>query len=109
VAGLYYIGMAKLTEKQVKHVAALSRLQLTNSEVKNFQTELSQIINHFSELNEVNVNDIGPMSHPTGLTDILADDNTNPISSLTVKKALNGTNNIYNNYFVVPQLIDKED
>lgn len=98
-----------MSEKQVRYVAGLSRLTLTKAEVKNFQTELSQIIDHFSELNEVEVDNVEPMSHPTGLTDVLVDDKPNPKSSLAPNKALNATNKIHNNYFVVPQLIDKED
>jgi len=101
--------MAKLTEKQVKHVAQLSHLTLARSEIKTFQSELSKILDHFTGLNDVDVSMVDPMSHPTGLTDVLAPDEPKPQQVLSAQKATNATEKIYNNYFVVKQLIDKDN
>ncbi len=100
--------MAKLSERQVRRVAQLSHLELTANEIKSLQAELSAVVDYFSALTELDTEGIEPMGHPAELTDVLAEDDQKHEQSLTAKTATGATDNIYNDYFVVPQLIDKE-
>ncbi len=100
--------MAKLSEKQVKHIASLSKLDLTQEEIEKFQKELSAVIDYFSTLTKLNTEGIEPMAHPTGLTDVLSEDSFQPKQGLATKIATQATDNIYNDYFVVTQLIHKK-
>jgi aspartyl-tRNA(Asn)/glutamyl-tRNA(Gln) amidotransferase subunit C len=52
----------KLTEEQVRYVAALANLALTDDEVSHFSGELSHILEHVEKLNELNTDDVEPMS-----------------------------------------------
>lgn len=65
---------AKITAKQVKHIANLARIKLNNDEVKKFQKQLADIIKYFDKLNEVDTKGIEPTSQVTGLVNKLRKD-----------------------------------
>lgn len=52
----------KITEKEVRYVAALANLNLTDGEVAKFQADLDQILEHVDKLNELDTTGIPPMA-----------------------------------------------
>ncbi|MDZ7639032.1 MAG: Asp-tRNA(Asn)/Glu-tRNA(Gln) amidotransferase subunit GatC [Bryobacterales bacterium] len=52
----------KLTEEQVRYVANLANLALSEVEVSHFSTELSQILEHVDKLNELDTENVEPMA-----------------------------------------------
>ncbi|MDH5510510.1 MAG: Asp-tRNA(Asn)/Glu-tRNA(Gln) amidotransferase subunit GatC [Nitrospinota bacterium] len=64
----------KLTEKEVRHVATLARLQLTQEEEATFGGQLSQILDFISALNELDTTNVEPMSHALDITNVYRDD-----------------------------------
>lgn len=74
--------MTKLTKKDVLHVAELSNLKLTDSEIKKFTPQLDKIIEFVGSLNEVDTKDIEPTSQTTGLVNRLRDDVIDSTNSL---------------------------
>ena len=86
--------MAKLTKKEVLHVAELSNLKLTDSEVKKLTPQLDKIIEFVGILNEVDTENIEPTSQTTGLTDILREDVIKP--NVMLKN---------DNYYIVPTIL----
>lgn len=52
----------KLTEEQVRYVANLANLALTDDEVQHFAGELSQILEHVEKLNELDTENVEPMA-----------------------------------------------
>lgn len=97
--------MADLTKDDVLHVAILAKLDLTDSEVEKFLPQLSSVINHFAELNKVNVSDTEPTHQTTGLKNVFRNDETK-VNSLNQDKALSGTDETYNGYFKVPAILE---
>jgi aspartyl-tRNA(Asn)/glutamyl-tRNA(Gln) amidotransferase subunit C len=88
--------MAKLTKKDVLHVAELSNLILTDSEVKKLTPQLDKIIEFVGILNEVDTNGIEPTSQTTGLVNRLRDDVIDSTNSLK-----------QDDYFKVPAILSK--
>ena len=70
--------MAQLTEEQVRHIAKLARLQLSNAEVKKFSRELSSILEYIAMLNELDTEKVEPTSQVTGLTNVFREDEIQP-------------------------------
>lgn len=64
----------KLTPEQVRHVARLARLTLTDDEVEHFAHQLSDVIGYVSKLAELDVAEVAPMAHPIDVTNVLRDD-----------------------------------
>ena len=61
---LFHVPCSMISKDEVKHIAKLARLALTEKEVEKFQKEFSSILNYVEELKEVNVSDIAATSHP---------------------------------------------
>jgi len=52
----------RITEKEVRYVAELANLNLSDVEVHKFQSDLDEILAHVERLNEVDTTDIEPMT-----------------------------------------------
>jgi len=55
-----------LTKEEVKHIASLARIGLTDEEVTKYQKDLSAILDYFKQLQELNTDNIDPVGHITG-------------------------------------------
>lgn len=96
--------MAKVTKKDVKHIADLSNLVLTDEEIAKFTPQLDKIIEFVSTLNEVDTKDIEPTSQTTGLTNVLREDVVKSENSLTQEEALSNTDG-HNGFFKVKAIL----
>ncbi len=96
--------MAKVTKKDVKHVADLSNLVLTEEEITKFTPQLDKIIEFVSTLNEVDTSNVEPTSQTTGLTNILREDVAKSDNSLSQEEALSNTEG-YNGFFKVKAIL----
>ncbi len=52
----------KITEQEVRYVAGLANLKLTDAEVARFQADLDGILEHIGKLNEIDTSDVEPMA-----------------------------------------------
>ena len=52
----------KITEEQVRYVAALSNLQLSVDEVAHLRADLDGILEHIDRLNEIDTSGVEPMA-----------------------------------------------
>ena len=66
--------MANLTREDVLKLAALARIQLTDAEVDEFSSELSEILRYVEQLSDVDVSGLLPTNQVTGLTNVMRDD-----------------------------------
>ena len=57
----------QLSAEQVRDIARLARIAVTDEEVEKFRTELSGILEYVEQLNEVDVEGVEPTSQVTGL------------------------------------------
>ena len=99
--------MDKLTKSDILHVAGLANLDLTDSEIKEFTPQLSNIINFIGELSKADTKGVEPTSQTTGLEDVTRKDEKNSSSSLTQDEALSGTDKFYNGYFKVKAILSE--
>jgi len=66
-----------ITKEEVKHIAKLARLGLTEKEIEKFQRELSSILDYIEKLKEVDLSEIEPTSHPFELKNKMRKDEIN--------------------------------
>ncbi|MCL6543906.1 MAG: Asp-tRNA(Asn)/Glu-tRNA(Gln) amidotransferase subunit GatC [Bryobacteraceae bacterium] len=52
----------KITEQQVRYVAELANLRLTDEEAVRFQSDLNEILEHMDKLNELDTTEVEPMA-----------------------------------------------
>ena len=63
-----------LTEKEIKHVAQLARIKITEKEEEKFKKELSAILDYINKLGEVNTENVEPLYQVTGLVNSVRPD-----------------------------------
>lgn len=63
-----------LSTEEVKKVAELSRIELSDIEVEKFQKDLSSILDYVEELKEVNTEGLEIVSSVTGLENVQRED-----------------------------------
>jgi aspartyl-tRNA(Asn)/glutamyl-tRNA(Gln) amidotransferase subunit C len=95
----------RLTEEQVRHVAKLSRLHLTDAEVSGFCEQLSRVLEYVSKLNELPLDGVEPMAHALDMTNALRDDR--PMPGLTVAQVLANAPQAAAPFFQVPKVLDE--
>ena len=64
----------RLTSEEVRHVAALARVAMTDDEVELMRSQLSNILEHVSVLNEVDTDGVEPTGHSVDVTSVMRDD-----------------------------------
>jgi len=63
-----------LERSEVKHIASLARIGLTEEEIEMFGEQLSQILEQFEVLNELDTSGVTPTAHAGGLQTVMRDD-----------------------------------
>jgi aspartyl-tRNA(Asn)/glutamyl-tRNA(Gln) amidotransferase subunit C len=64
----------KLTYEQVRHIAWLARLGLSEEEVEKFSLQLSSILENFEILKQVDTSDVPPATHAIPLQNVFRKD-----------------------------------
>lgn len=70
-----------LTREEVIHIAKLARLALSDAEVDQFQVQLSQILQHVEQLQQVDTAGIEPTTNMLQLRTVLRTDEPHPTLS----------------------------
>ncbi len=76
-----------LTEEQVRHVAKLARLKLTDEEVGRFAKQLSEVLDYVDLLSEVDTEGVKPTYQVTGLQNVSEKDEV--VNEVTKEEMLN--------------------
>ena len=63
-----------LTDQEIKHVARLARIKITEKEEEKFRKELSSILDYINKLNEINTEGVEPLYQTTGLVNSMRPD-----------------------------------
>ena len=98
----------KITEKEVRYVAGLANLNLTDAEVSRFQVELDGILEHVDRLNEIDTSGVEPMAQvlfDADETATLRDDV--PVPPLGNREGLANAPQPGAGYFKVPKVIER--
>lgn len=67
-----------LTRGEVRKVAHLARLDLSEAEVQKYQEELSRILDYVARLDELHLAGVPPTAHAVPLQNVVRDDDIAP-------------------------------
>ena len=70
-----------INKEEVKHIAKLARIGLTEKEIAKFQKELSSILDYIGKLKEVDISEVEPTSHSILVENVMRDDYPNPVEA----------------------------
>ena len=98
----------KISEDEVRYVADLANLNLSDAEVRKFQADLDEILAHIERLNEIDTSNVQPMAqvlYDAGETATLRADHERP--PLGTEVALANAPQAGAGYFKVPKVIER--
>jgi aspartyl-tRNA(Asn)/glutamyl-tRNA(Gln) amidotransferase subunit C len=98
----------KITEAEVRYVADLANLRLTEEEVRRFQKDLDEILAHIDKLNELDTSGVEPMAqvlYEAEESATLRPDVEAPV--LGSKMAVANAPQSSGGYFKVPKIIER--
>ena len=64
----------RLSQDEVQHMALLSRLGLSEEDIERFRHQLSDILENFQVLDQVETGDVPPTGHSVTLQNVMRDD-----------------------------------
>ncbi len=95
-----------VTRKDVEHIAELARLKFSDEELNNFTGQLNEILAYVDKLNELDTEDVEPLSHPVEGSNVFREDVVKP--SIPTEDALKNAPVKDEQFFHVPKVIGGE-
>ncbi|NCS89368.1 MAG: asparaginyl/glutamyl-tRNA amidotransferase subunit C [Ignavibacteria bacterium CG2_30_36_16] len=92
-----------VTKKEVEHIAELARLKFSDEELESYTEELNQILAYVEKLNELDTENVEPLSYPIENENTLRKDETK--ECVTQKEALKNAPRADDKFFKVPKVI----
>ena len=96
----------RITTADVVHVARLARLELSPAEIELTTSQLADMLEHFADIDELQLDDVVPMTQPYPLVNVLREDVVVP--GLGQPEALSGAPDAADGRFRVPRILEEE-
>ncbi len=96
--------MSRISMEQVKHVAHLARLAITEEEAAQFQHQLDQMISFAEQLNELDTDQVTATSHVLDMKNVMREDVSKP--GLPIEEVVKNAPDSEDGYIRVPAIID---
>ncbi len=96
--------MSRITTEQVKHVANLARLAITEEEVEVMTNQLDAIITFAELLNEVDTENVKPTSHVLDMKNVMREDI--PKKGLDNEEVVKNAPDHTDGYIRVPSILE---
>jgi aspartyl-tRNA(Asn)/glutamyl-tRNA(Gln) amidotransferase subunit C len=97
-----------LTKDDVKKVAQLARLELTEEELEIMPGQLSKVLDYIDQLKEVDTEGVIPTAQVTGLSDVWREDEIDEWPKSEVEAALNAAPEVYGRQIKVKKILEQE-
>ncbi|MGP3561924.1 Asp-tRNA(Asn)/Glu-tRNA(Gln) amidotransferase subunit GatC [Geobacillus sp. BK01] len=96
--------MSRISIDQVKHVADLARLAITDEEAEMFTKQLDAIITFAEQLNELDTENVPPTSHVLDMKNVMREDVPEP--GLPREEVLKNAPDQQDGQFRVPAILE---
>jgi aspartyl-tRNA(Asn)/glutamyl-tRNA(Gln) amidotransferase subunit C len=93
-----------LTVDQVRWVAHLARLELSDFDLEQMTRQLGAILEYVNQLQQVDTENVEPLAHPLPVHNVFREDE--PASSLPVAAALANAPDRRGDFYGVPAVLD---
>lgn len=95
-----------VTRKDVEYIAKLARLEFSEKELDDYTSQLNQILEYVEKLNELDTDNVEPLSHPVENEDTLRKDKVK--KSVSREDALKNSPDRTDEFFRVPKIINTD-
>jgi aspartyl-tRNA(Asn)/glutamyl-tRNA(Gln) amidotransferase subunit C len=108
-ASLFYLGRKKMGKRidqaEVRKVAKLSRLDLSEEEIEEFTSQLSAILDYVAKMNELDTTGVEPLAHCLPISNVFRKDVVK--ESLGTEKTLANAPERDGEFFKVPKILEE--
>nr|MDO8116475.1 Asp-tRNA(Asn)/Glu-tRNA(Gln) amidotransferase subunit GatC [Candidatus Sigynarchaeota archaeon] len=94
-----------IDEETVMHLAELARITLSEREKKEFAKQLSNILGFFSQLSDLNTDNVKPTYHVLDIKNVFRPDE--PGKSISQEEALKNAPEKQDGFFKAPRIVDE--
>ncbi len=91
-----------ISEEEVRYIANLARLGLTDDEVKKMSGQLGAILDSVEQIGELDLRDVSPTTNALSLTNVFRPDE--PRGELSREEALSTAPDPVDDLFAVPRI-----
>jgi aspartyl-tRNA(Asn)/glutamyl-tRNA(Gln) amidotransferase subunit C len=95
-----------IDREQVRKVALLARLELTQEEEEQFTTQLGNILDYVQQLSELDVTDVAPTTRAIDVSNVTREDKLQPYADR--EAILNSAPEQEGEFFKVPKIMNAE-
>lgn len=92
-----------VTKSDVEKIAELARLKFSDEELENFTHQMNDILSYMDKLNELDTENVKPLSHPVEQANVFREDELRP--SILTGDALKNAPDKSETHFKVPKVI----
>jgi|ERR1700730_14582097 aspartyl-tRNA(Asn)/glutamyl-tRNA(Gln) amidotransferase subunit C len=96
--------MSRISLEQVKHVAHLARLAITEEEAERMRKDLDEIITYAEQMNELDTEQIEPTSHVLNMKNVMRKDVSQ--KGLAVEDVVKNAPDAEDGYIRVPSILE---
>jgi aspartyl-tRNA(Asn)/glutamyl-tRNA(Gln) amidotransferase subunit C len=96
----------RISAAEVAKVARLARLALTDEELERSTVQLGDIVDHFADIDELDLDGVEPMTQPLPIDNVLRDDVV--VAGLDRDEVLAAAPEVEDGRFKVPPIIGLE-
>jgi len=96
-----------IDKDEVRYIADLASLKLSEEEVEKFSKQLSDILDYVEKLDELDTEDIVPTAYTIPVKNVLREDKVE--ESLELDKVLQNAPEQKGNQFRVPKIMDEDN
>jgi aspartyl-tRNA(Asn)/glutamyl-tRNA(Gln) amidotransferase subunit C len=98
---------ASISPDDVAYVARLARLDLDGDELTRFTAQLARIVEHFHDIDALDLSDVKPMTQAFEMVNVLREDEVRPC--LDRDEVLAAAPAVADGRFAVPPILESED
>lgn len=95
-----------IDREQVRKVAHLARLELTEEEEEQFTTQLGSILEYFEQLSELNTDNVKPTTRAIDVSNVTRSDELQPFEER--EALLSGAPDEEGEFFKVPKILHEQ-
>ncbi|MBC7085500.1 MAG: Asp-tRNA(Asn)/Glu-tRNA(Gln) amidotransferase subunit GatC [Methanomethylovorans sp.] len=92
-----------ITKEEVEHVGWLARIEIHENEAQDYAEKLSAVLEYFSQLDEVNTENVEPTYHVADIVNVFRDDVIR--LSLPQEEVLSNTDKKQEGNFLAPRIM----
>lgn len=92
-----------ISKDEVRRIAELARLSLTEAEVEKYTEQLAHILEHAARIQELNLDGLEPLAHAVDRTNVMREDEAR--EGLTREEALKNAPDREGEFFRIPPIV----